>query len=127
MKRIGTFLAVLLIAAGAGFSAAASEVQEMHPGSRGMGPILTPDPEWREPYQPYTGSDATYQRIFPERSGLSSNRDPSKDPAGGCRSRMANGPDAMGRIAHWRYTECLDANGNAYVLPGSQHNLGYLQ
>ena len=97
----------------------------MHPGSRGFGPTFTPDPEWREPYQPFTGSDSSYQRIFPERSGLSSNRDPSKDPAGGCRSRMSNAPDATGRMAHWRYTECLDANGNTYVLPGSQQNLGF--
>ena len=125
MKRIGTFLAVLLIAAGAGFSAAANEVQEMHPGSRGFGPTFTPDPEWREPYQPFTGSDSSYQRIFPERSGLSQDRDPSKDPAGGCRSRMTNAPDATGRLAHWRYTECLDAAGNTYVLPGSQRNLGF--
>lgn len=125
MKRIGTYLAVLLLAAGTGFPVAANEVQEMHPGSKGIGPMLTPTPDYSEPYEPRPGGDTTYQRIFPERSGLSSDRDPSKDPQGGCRSRMSNAPDATGRMAHWRYTECVDANGNTYVLPGSQHNLGF--
>lgn len=125
MKRMEAALAVFLIAAAASFPAAASDFQDMHPGSRGFGPTFSPDPDWREPYQPFSGGDSSYQRIFPERSGLSQGRDPSKDPSGGCRSRMTNAPDATGRMAHWRYTECLDASGNAYVLPGSQQNLGF--
>lgn len=125
MKRIGTALAVALIAAAAVLPAAASDFQAMHPGSQGFGPMFSPDPEWRAPNEPHTGGDSGYQRIFPERSGLSQGRDPSKDPQGGCRSRMTNAPDATGRMAHWRYTECLDASGNTYVLPGSQQNLGF--
>jgi hypothetical protein len=71
------------------------------------------------------GDPVPYSRIFPERNNLNGNRDLSRDPQGGCRSVMMNAPDAIGRMAHWRATECLDAQGRPYVLPGSQMNLGY--
>lgn len=97
----------------------------MRPDAYGAPGFQTQTPnEWGRPGG--APSDAVpYSRVFPERSGFGSSRDPARDPQGACRTVMMNAPDAVGRMANWHAVECRDAQGQSYILPGSQTNLGY--
>lgn len=103
----------------------ANDFDTMHPGLNDFRPGI--GNEFGSRWDPLgTPQDRVvpYSRIFPERSGFGE-RDLARDPQGACNSIMTNAPDATGRMAHWRATQCFDADGKSYILPGSQFNLGY--
>lgn len=125
------FLPHIVLAVLLAFPAAlsADDLSTMHPGLNdfrpGIGNEFGPyGDRYDAPYGSAADSGVPYSGIFPERSGFG-DRDPALDPQGACHSVMTDAPDATGRMAHWRTTQCFDANGRSYVLPGSQINLGY--